>query len=283
MIPKSFHKKLYLGPEEPRNKLPVPNTEDNIDPVIKKDIKYILEKNLQEIIASYGSYVDCLREIIEEKEVSPKALRTYLLTLSAFRESSGNQMLTLMSDKKSELQKAETILDVFDFLITECASFLNCDIFERIIKRYKIDVEREKYEELQYPELLVAYIRKHQISEFVKINPLLKSKIGTKELIVKYDIESTCRLAKVKDLEKFIADMFDLLPSALEIVDIKDGCIIVTFLIPASVAEVLFTSVTTFSSDQEDQLKCAEVLWLKCNGYTFHFSKGKVTRNPGIS
>ncbi len=55
-----------------------------------------------------------------------------------------------------------------------------------------------------------------------------------------------------------------------------------TFLIPASVADAIFTPDTTFTSQQKDELRAASILWLKCNGYTFHFGKTIVyTESPG--
>ncbi len=137
----------------------------------------------------------------------------------------------------------------------------------------------EDQEVLRYQEHLNAYIKKYKISEFVQINPLLKQKNGSKELILKYDIETTCTLAKVSELTKLIAEIN---PSALELVDIEDGCVIVTFLIPASVADAVFTPNTVFTPQQEDELRAAKVLWLKCNGYTFDFKEAKIKRdNPG--
>ncbi len=75
----------------------------------------------------------------------------------------------------------------------------------------------------------------------------------------------------------------DLNPSALELVDIEDGCVIVTFLIPASIADAIFISDKVFTSQQEDKFRAASVLWLKCNGYTFDFKKvkSKERHNPG--
>ncbi len=78
-------------------------------------------------------------------------------------------------------------------------------------------------------------------------NPLLKPKNGSKELIQKYDIETTCSLAKVDGLKKLIAEIMNLNPLALELVDVKDGCVVVTFLIPASVADTIFTPDTVFA------------------------------------
>ena len=240
---------------------------------VRMDLEFILEKNLKQIIAKYASYVDHLRAAIKEKGVSPEDLQTYLLSLSATSKSSKGPKLTLLSDKETELWKCDSIATIFRFLTTRCASFLNYDIFQFILEHYNIcDDDQEK---LRYPEHLKAYIEKHKISEFAGVNPLLKSKNGSKELVLKFDIETTCSLAKVNELKKLIAEIMDLSPSALEIVDIEDGCVIVTFLIPTSVADVLFTHDTVLTPQQEKELRNASVLWLKCNGYTFNFEKQK--------
>ena len=243
-----------------------------MDPDIKMDLEYVLEKNLDEIITKYALYVDCVRALVKEKGVSPEDLCSFLLSLSASSKSYKGQTLSLLSDKKSELIKKGTITDIFNFLTTECASFLNYDIFEKIQKKYNLPGDRE---ELSYHEYLKAYIESHKISEFIKINPLLNCEDGSKKLILKYDIETTCSLAKVNELKKFIAKILDLNPSALHILDIKDGCLLVTFLTPASIADAIFTSDTAFTSQQIHELQSASVLWMECNGHTFNFGKEK--------
>ena len=65
----------------------------------------------------------------------------------------------------------------------------------------------------------------------------------------------------------------DLKPSALSIIDIEDGCVIVTFHISTSIANAIFVSDLAFTPQQEDEFRAAEVLWLKCNGYTFNFQE----------
>ena len=236
------------------------------------DLKFVLDKNLDGIITKYASYVDCLRGIIKEKGVPPEDLRSYILSLSAFSKSYKGEMLTLMSDKECELEKKETITSIFTFLTTKCASFLNYEIFQKILEYYKVSDDQER---LKYPEHLKAYIEKHKISEFVKINPLLKPKSDSEKLILKYDIENTCRLASIFELKQFIANILDLHPSTLRIVDIEDGCVIVTFYIPASVANAIFTLNTVFTSQQEEKLRAASVLWIKYDSYTFHFGGEK--------
>lgn len=241
-----------------------------IDPSVKLDLEFILERNLKDIITLFAAYVDTLRSIIKEKGVSPDELQTYLISLPAFKENHKGKKLTLLANKEAELEKCDSIPKIFKFLSTKCSSFLDYEIFEDIMKFYKISKDQEH---LNYSNHLHTYIQKHKISEFTKIIPFLKEKEGSKELTLKFDIEITCSLAKVTDLKKSIASILGLLPSALEIVDIEDGCVIVTHLISASVADAIFTPTAVFTSLQKDELRLAKVLWLKCNGHVFNFQQ----------
>lgn len=238
--------------------------EDNMDPDIKMDLEFVLEENLDKVITKYASYVRCIRVSIQEKGVSPEELKSFLLTLSASSKCSKGEKLVLLSDKKSELIKQHSIIEIFNFLTTECASFLNYDIFQKIMTEYNIS---ESQDELKYSEHLRAYTEKHKISEFHEINPLLKPN-GSKELTLLFDIKKTCSLAKVNALKKVVAKALNLNPSALHIIDIREGCKVVTS-IPASVADAIFTPETVLTQEQEDELKSASVLSLSCNSHTY--------------
>ncbi len=246
---------------------------DKMDPDVKEDLEFILENNLRKIIAIYACYVDTIRGIIKEKGVTPEDLKSYLLSLSAFSQSSVGQQLALFYDKETELKQCNTIAEIFIFLSAKCVSFLDYEIFQDILNYYKIDKDQER---LKYSEHFESYIKKHKVSEFATVNPLLtKYAKGSQKLVLKYDVEQTCRLAKIKKLQKFIAKILDLNPSALQIIDIKEGCVVLTFLIPASVADAIFTPDTVFTPQQEDELRAKSVLRLMCNGYTFDFGREK--------
>ena len=248
-------------------------------PDISKDLQFILDVNIDDIITKYASYVDCLCEKIEEKRISPEKLCRYLLSLSAFSENYDGQQLALMTDNKEELEKCRTINCIFNCLTMKCASFLNCDIFQKIQENYEVGEEQEK---LKYRDHLKAYVEKHKISEFMKINPLLKPKNGSKELTLKYNVKNTCRLARIVDLKFFIAKILKIHPSTLQIIDIEDGCVIVTFLVPGFVADTIFTPDTVFTQQQEDEFQAASILWLRCNNCSFNFEKMKCNVNEGM-
>ena len=52
---------------------------------------------------------------------------------------------------------------------------------------------------------------------------------------------------------------------------------LLTLLIPASIADVIFTSETVFTPEQERGFQAASVLWFECNGYKFDFREESET------
>ena len=141
---------------------------------------------------------------------------------------------------------------------------------------YGMDNEQE---ELKYPEYLKAYIDRHKLSEFMRINPMLKDHDdSSKELILKINIESTSRLARIEDIKSAIAEILGLKSAALRLVDIKEGCVVATFLIPTSLAEVVFNEHTILTKQQEERLRSLPILHLECNGRLFNLT----SRDPEI-
>ena len=207
-----------------------------LDPDSFADLQMQLRRGLQKITTKYTAYVGCIRELLKAKRVLLKDLRSDLLTLSAFNHKE-NKLLAL-ADHKYELEKATDFNDVFDLLSTHYASFLNYDIFGLILQKYKLyDCNLE---DLNYPDHLKAYLERHKISEFIKINPRLKKYEGSsKELTLKMDLETTRNLTHLMNIKAEIANIFDLNSAALQLVDITEGCVLVTFLIPSCIAEVM--------------------------------------------
>ncbi len=232
----------------------------------------MLEINLKQIQRRYASYVSCILNSVKEKDISPETLRSYLLNLPAF---GGGQKLTLLSGLKAELEKANTVNNIFDILSTEYASFLDYSVFEFIIEEYEIDESKPR---MQYPEHLKAFINQHKLVEFMEINPFLKDfSDSSKELILKIDIELTCSLTKLQDLTKTVASILGLRKSALRLLDVEEGCVIVRLLILAPIADFIFTG-KKFSSQQEEEFCFISVLWLKCNDVKFEFASRR--KNP---
>lgn len=243
-----------------------------LTPDVLGDLKQMLENNLKKVLRRYASYVSCILRSVKERNISPETLCSYLLNLPAFGDDKCSQKLTLLSGLRTELENATTVNKIFNLLSTEYASFLDYDIFEFIIEEYDIDESRPR---MKYPEYLEAFINQHKLAEFVEINPLLKDfSDSSKELILKIDMELTCSLARLKDLTKAIASILGIKKSALRLLDVAEGCVVVSLLISAPIADFIFAD-EKFTSQQGEDFISISVLWLKYNNIKYEFSSGE--------
>lgn len=238
---------------------------------IRDDLRHQLKRSLLDIENRYASYVRCIRLSLVKLGVSVKDLRAFLLSLDAFQNDQEDANVKLLFDKREKLEKASDIEDIFCLLVTECASFLNYEIFQSIINEYDIDTSQKK---LAYPEYLNAYINKHKLSEFYEINPRLEDFTDdSKSLVLKFGIELTSNVGSLKERTEAVANVLGLKPSALRLLSIREGCVIATLILPASVANAIFPSDKQFSSEQRSGFQALSVLWLKYNGFYFDFRK----------
>ena len=242
-----------------------------MDPEIKEDLILQLEVNLDEIRNQYASYVSYIYEYIKDK-VSVESLRIFILDLPALSsdETKDRQQFSLLPypEVKSRLEEAKSIHDIFILLQTECASFLNYDVFHLIQCHFK--VTDSKSEAMKYPEYLDAYINKHKLSELVRVIPNFNYLSGDSEkLRIKFDIPITSKVAKVVNLKKKVAKILHLNQSALHLIGIEEGCVVVTFLIPSHVADYVLEKLTPI---QKNEIEAIAIVWLKCRHHYFSFS-----------
>ena len=249
----------------------------SLDPDVLKDLKYQLEINLTEIIQRYNSYVQCIQKSIIKQGVTAGNMRTFLMGLSAFSHS--EQQYTLLCDSK--LDEAIEINDVFTLLLKNYASFLNYKIFKILQDEYVVN---EGQEELRYPELLKAYLDKLKISEFLEVKPsLAKPNSATQKITLKLDIKLTSRLSRLENLQNGIAQILDISPAGLQILDVEPGSIIVAFLVQNSIANVIFTKEKNevFTLAQIEAFRFLNVLRLRYKDYEWNFSETEQSITSG--
>ena len=237
---------------------------EDLDSDTRRELKRQLDRRRKEIREKYASFVVCLSDAVEATGVSLKRFRLFLLGLSAFESSHEEEQPILLDDVKDQIKKADSISDIFEILTTDCCSYINVGIFESIIDKYRIDTDSDK--DLQYSEHLKAYLKSHKISEFIMINPKLESiPENSDKLILKFNVALPSNITKVLDLKSAIADILDVDSRTLRLVGIEKGCVVVTFLIPATVANCVFDSGLT--AKQEADIRALSVLWLECRNY----------------
>ena len=241
-----------------------------LDPEVREDLEHILRINRNRIITLYAHFVSSLCDCLVDKGVSVHRLRTFLLKMPAFERGDDKQcQAKLLSGVKSKLEEADTVYKIFDLLGEECASFLNYDIYRSIQDKFCSDVDCDDF---KYPEYLKAYIEQHKLKEFFDVNPKLeKLTKASKKLKLKMDIELTSKVARVINLKSSLAALLGLRPSALRLFSIEEGCVLVTFLIPATVAGSVFPADKKVDAQQMEGFRSLSVLWATCGDFHMDF------------
>ena len=202
-----------------------------------------------------------LCEAVTATGITLKKFRHFLLGLSPYVDDYEDERHRLLEHVKAEIKIADSIIDIFIVLTTECCSFMDVDIFQ---SEYEIDTSSDV--KLQYSEHLKSYLLNHKISEFIKINPKLDRFKNSAELVLKFNTDLSSSITKVLDLKSAIADILGLQSAAaLHLLSIKEGCVVVTFSILSSVAERVVARGLT--AKQEADIRALSVLWLECGDY----------------
>ena len=238
---------------------------------IKSDLKHRLRRDYTAIVLKYASYVRCIKMSLIAKKVPVRDLYSFLLGLPFEYDQ----------QTATELENAKTIDDIF-IALQKYFSFWDHEVFQCLIKEYNLDHENK--EKLLYIKHFESYVQKHKVSHFVKINPLLnkhaKRANGSKKLTLKFDVDTiNCSLAKVNELKEVVANSLNVNPSSLRLLSINEGCMELTFLIPAPKADAVFTEDWKQVSERSDDLQAAAVVSVTCNDNTFNIKERKLTRS----
>ena len=224
---------------------------------------------MKELIYRYASHVKRILTAIELYGVTHERLASYLLSISAFQTHPGRDDLMLFSNLKEEFESADALSRIFITLSIEYASFLNPDIFQSFVHQFQLEGYEEK---LDYMDYYWPYVHRHKLSEFMEVNPLsAEGSDKSKKLIVKFDISLGTTLGRLLELRAGLAGVLGLKPITIRLKLIEEGCVIVSFLIPAPVADFLFNKDTKFGPKKIEEFRSLFILLIKCNDLIFDF------------
>jgi hypothetical protein len=237
---------------------------------IIENLRFKLRLDLKSITNHYGSYADYIRTSIIKQGVTAKQLIAVLMGYTCFSHSKQEEVRILFSRKIIE---AVEVNDIVIELHREYASFLNYEIFQTLQEKYVIDNGEEV---LRYPERLKAYIEKLNIAEFIEVRPALRRKTKqSKKIALKMDIAATSKLSGLRDLRYKLAEILGIHLVELQLHDVEEGCVIVTFLILNTAVDSIFTGNKheIFTQKQVVNFQALKIMWLRCGLYTWHFSR----------
>lgn len=248
-----------------KNTAPSPDS-SSLSEGVRENLKQQLEHNFREIKRRYAWYVDILRERIKAKKINVDELCGFIENLAEFDSNKNEEQLKVAKDK---LRSAETMCRVFRTISEHCASFLDFEIFEAIRERYGIEQDDDH---LRYADHVRAYVEKHKISEFFTINPRLEKKCvdASDEIIIKFDIHLNNKLDKVVGLKRALANILKVQTTALQLIAIEEGCVIMIYLIPTFMVQ---TICRKFTKSQVEEFRSLSALWVICGECKFDFRR----------
>lgn len=137
--------------------------------------------------------------------------------------------------ERGDLSGVKTVSDVFIAIKPYC-SFFNYDVIERLV-RVK-GSQKEKGYLQKYLQSFSAYCKAMPCAETVCGNEDTKSK--RTKLKFKLDYDRQLKPDIILSIKYKIASNLGIRPSALYLCQIRDGCILLEFLVPTFIVEHIF-------------------------------------------
>jgi hypothetical protein len=196
------------------------------------NLKWKLECNLEKLKVCFGDYTLCVHQSIEEKGISVKVLRDYLL------HHTRDVRAILPSTMTTDFVEAKTFTAIFLILEkAECSSFWNYEIYENLIEYFGLDKDQKA---LKYKEKFKAYVEEHRISELVELAPVFSELTDNKmKMVIVLDVGLMEMSKRLVVLHKKVATIMNVPPAKIFIYKIGKGSVVVTFLIPQAYLEDL--------------------------------------------
>ena len=210
-----------------------------------QNLEFRIKVDIDQIQKHFGTLQTIFRRSLKERGVPVRGIIAHVIGFG-------------VAEADKEKLRAEESLDEVFIVLTDYWSFLDCDLLDSIVEIYGNDVDRSRMQ--KYKEELELFC-KRRVSE-VPSGELLLSKDQTRErIIVKLNINDP-RLSIIKDLKIKMCKVLKIEPCVLQIMEVKEGCVQVTFLIPSHISKLLF--IKSLTKVQYDHFKALSVLSLTC-------------------
>ena len=187
-----------------------------------------------------------LRAQINEltKEIDLQFEKFFNAIFSSFRNKKevdcDNLVVTLTSKEavfeKAELDRTETICDVFRIIKSHC-SYFNYEVLKTLIEVHGSDQDKLYLED--YNKAFTEFCKAMPCAEGVYGNEISKS--GRTKLKFKLDYDlGQLKPSNVQTIKNNIARCLRLRPSSLYLCQVKEGCVLLEFLVPDFIVAKVF-------------------------------------------
>ena len=194
----------------------------------QQNLEFRIKTDLDKLQKKFATLQTSVRKSLKEREVPTQDVIAHVIGFG------------VSDEHKKELTALNSFDRVF-VILTDYWSFLDCDLLENIVENYGCDADQDKI--LKYQEELNLFC-KRRVSEVPNKSLVLSSDQTRERMIVKLNI-SDPRLAVIKDLKIKLCKILSIEPWSLQIMEIKEGCVLITFLISVHVSKCLYSKSLT--------------------------------------
>ena len=204
-----------------------------------------------------------------KKKVTVEKFTVWLKQLEAFDKVShcSESTSALLAQRINEISQAGSMEQVF-LILSDYWSWYNHYLVEEIVNTFGDQDDQRRLDD--FKENFSTFAQ-NRIGEFSQHEMSLGAAGGDKKrrpLLFKVDkIWDNIHINQLPDIHQNLASILGVNPHTLYFASIRQGCILMEFLIPSSVAQAVFP----LSSSQKEALAAASVMQVLCGTHSYKF------------
>ena len=207
-----------------------------------QDLEFMIKIDVDRIQRKFAILQTVIRKSLKERGVPTQEIVAHVIGLGVAKTD------------KQKLESEESLDRVF-IVLTGYWSFLDYDLLDSIVEIYGNDTDRDRME--AYNEELKLFCNR-RLSEVPERNLILSNDQTREQMVVKLNV-SDPRLSVIRDLKIKACKVLNAKPCELQIKEVKEGCVQVTFLIA-----IKHLFVSSLTEAQCDDFKALSILSLSC-------------------
>ena len=211
--------------------------------------KLSVKQQVKELERKFSDLVDFAYRALLRKntEDNVRYFRSTFLSLDVSRKREHHKFI---HQQLMKMDKEVTFDEIWEKL-TDYWNFLNFDLLEYVVDKFHIDHLKQKME--SYERDLQSFRKATRLCDFINCWPVqgeTPPEADLKEFVAKMKHEwDNCTLEDLDKLKGVITRKFFLPEFALVLKQIKDGCVVITWLIPAPFVKALQEAIKTTNSE----------------------------------
>ena len=214
------------------------------------------ELETKKIQKSFGRFVvDTCNSFKKSEEVNAQKLALFI-----------RGSFSIMKPRTDELTKAECLEQIFYTVVDQACSWFDYEIIKDMINYYGDSSDKNRLE--KYEEELEKYARERLPKGKKHIEVGNGARKGCKQLVIKIDKEwEDINFSHLDKLCGTFASILGVRRRDLYLADIREGCIMMTLMIPEEIAVTVFPTRRCLTLSQIQSFKAEGVISLKCGKF----------------